>query len=736
VNFHVIKENDLFLLTDQTGNIPNIRDNSFGYGLFTRDTRVLSRLDVHFSPDAFALVESDDSANVEAVYRYVNKEQKDEQGEVTMPREVIALTRRQFVNGERFYEECSAVNYGQLPVKFSCEYEVAADFVDMFVVRGYQQGTKKSPVHAACQNSGVVFTHIAADGLHDHTLVELGVTDPRARGVTIEQAVSAEGVARLSVALEVNPGDTVSWLLMVSATAGTDLENSAQEATVSDDQNVLGQLDQLQLSREKLAGSYTNWLDSAPQVSGHADFQSWYERGLRDLRMLLTDLGFGPYPVAGVPWYAVPFGRDSLIAAWQLLPISSQVAKGTLLTMAAFQGTKVDPSRDEQPGKIMHELRAGELARSGAVPFAPYYGTIDATPLFLNLAADYLRWTGDVQLLRELQPHADRAFEWLETYGDRDHDHLIEYVQEAGKGIANQGWKDSGDSMVHKDGRLAEAPIALCEVQGYAYRAYTDWGYIYDLLQQPDRARQCRVKAQTLKTAFISAFWLEQEGALALALDGAKEQVASIASNMGHVLSSGILDPERAKRVAERLLADDMFSGFGIRTLAATEVAYNPLSYHNGSIWPHDTSIIVAGLKQCGCDELAARVIEGLMAGAKTFALMRLPELFLGYSKAEAAKPVPYPVSCSPQAWAAGTPAVALQAILGLQPDVVEGTILLRPYLPQGMDRLIVEGIRLGNGFLSVHVMRAESGLTTYRVLENSTGLIITETAGSPVAIA
>jgi glycogen debranching enzyme len=466
-------------------------------------------------------------------------------------------------------------------------------------------------------------------------------------------------------------------------------------------------------------------MSSAPNVTGDEKFSQWYQRGLRDIRMLLTDIGHGPFPVAGVPWYAVPFGRDSLITALQLLSVDPKVAKGTLLTMASFQGKAVDASRDEQPGKILHEWRVGELTRTGQMPFGPYYGTIDATPLFLILAAEYCLWTGDFELIQSLDDVVRRAFAWIEQYGDRDGDGFVEYFQEASGGIANQGWKDSGDSIVHKDGTLAEAPIALCEVQGYVYKAYQLWSILYARLGNTADAERCRTKAQELQRRFIECFWMEEEGAVALALDKHKNKVASISSNMGQVLWSGILPEDYAVRLANRLLAPDMFSGYGIRTLSALEKAYNPLSYHNGTVWPHDNSLIISGFQRYGLQSAVAETVTGLLRAASHFPLSRLPELFAGYGTAEVNAPVPYPVSCSPQAWAAATPMLALQAMMGLVPDTLTGVIHLNPVLPNNVNELHIAGIRVGNGALDVSLLRSKYGETSVLIKRNTTGMAI-----------
>lgn len=724
MEFRVIKEDDLFYVSNVSGNIPQPSENQFGYGLYTKDTRVLSRLEWSVHPNVLLNLDADDSGNYQSVYRYTNREYTVD-GTLVIPRECMLIQRRQIVDGRRLYEEGFVHNYSQQPISFDMSYILDADFSDMFEVRGVTREGKSRSIDVERGTDWIRFTHTASDGVKSMTTVRLSVLEsqsedaPSNLDVTqIENGNSSYGVS-LSNRIAVSPGTASRWLLAVESTV--DVENREHASTfMNASENDLEK--SFQTSLTQIGNGYDEWLQLVPRVSGHAEFEQWYNRGINDIRMLLTDIGFGRFPVAGVPWFAVPFGRDSLIAALQLLMANPEVAKGTLATMAAHQGQNVSPTRDEQPGKIMHELRAGELTRVGEVPFGPYYGTIDATSLFLNLAAEYFAWTRDAAFIQTILPNVERAFAWLETYGDRDKDLFVEYYREASKGISNQGWKDSGDSVMHKDGVLAEAPIALCEVQGYTYRAYQRWADLYQQLGEGERSQRLHAKAKALQQRFIDAFWMEDENALALALDGEKKKVASISSNMGQVLWSGILPQPLADRLIHRLFQEDMFNGFGIRTLSAREVAYNPLSYHNGSIWPHDNSISIAGLQLYGDTRSVAKAVGGLLKTARAFPLMRLPELFSGFGVTEVNSPLPYPVSCSPQAWAAATPVMCLQALLGIQPEIAGNAVHLNPVLPDGVDELTVTGIRIGKGELDVVMKRASSTETTIHVQRNTTG--------------
>ncbi|WP_067933227.1 amylo-alpha-1,6-glucosidase [Alicyclobacillus kakegawensis] len=729
MKFTVIKENDLFFVSNSSGDAPHPSLDAFGYGLFTRDTRVLSQWTWNTDPSVFVELASDGSRNFEAIYHYTNREWRLSEN-VVVPRESLHAVRRQFVDGCRFYEQGEIENFSAETITLEVAYEMDADFLDMFEVRagktlaGREQLKRQIAMEDGPQSK--TFRYMAKDGTRCTTIVRFHANH--------HPPSPFFGVPKVGARLCIPPRGKCTWVVSVTPSmAGTvDVETSAcpREPAAP---NVDLSLTEVDTKRRQIVHDYENWLQKAPRVSGCKAFTTWYCRGLRDVRMLLTDIGHGRFPVAGVPWYAVPFGRDSLITALQMLPADVDVARGTLATMAAFQGRTVDPSRDEEPGKIMHELRAGELTRTGKVPFGPYYGTIDATPLFLNLAADYAAWTADQEWLRRLLPAVDSAFTWIEQYGDRDGDGFVEYLSEAAEGISNQGWKDSGDSIQHKEGTLATGPIALCEVQGYVFRAYRRWAEVFTWLHMPEQARHCQERADRLRRSFIQSFWLDDEDAIALALDGNKRPVRTLTSNMGQVLWSEILPRTLADRVIDRMLADDMFSGFGVRTLSANEISYNPLSYHNGSVWPHDNSLIIAGMAKYGRHDAVAHLVEGLLTAAEGFELFRLPELFAGIAADKVSRPVPYPVSCSPQAWAAATPVLILASLLGLHPDVPAGRVYLNPSLPTSIPRLKIESIWIGDGKLSIELQRTSTGQTRFHILENTTGLSVHQTSSREV---
>jgi glycogen debranching enzyme len=398
--------------------------------------------------------------------------------------------------------------------------------------------------------------------------------------------------------------------------------------------------------------------------------------------------------------------------------INPEVARGTLLVLAGLQAQTDEGWRDAEPGKILHELRTGELARTGHIPHTPYYGTVDATPLFLMAAGGYYRWTLDLDTMRQLRPALDAALTWIDEWGDQDGDGFVEYEQRAPAGLINHGWKDSHDCIVHADGSLAQGPIALVEVQGYVYEAKLRIADVYEALGDAPRADQLRRQAGALRAAFNEVFWDPDEGFFALALDGRKQQVRSVTSNPGHCLYCGIVDDDKAALVAERLMAADMFSGWGIRTLSGSSPAYNPMSYHNGSVWPHDNAIAAAGLKRYGFDAATNRIAAGLFdvaSGARDF---RLPELFCGFQRDGSRAIVAYPVACIPQAWAATSPFMLLQAMLGISAQAPQNRLTVdRPRLPDWLDAVEIRGIRVGGSKVGL-AFRQTGSSTAFSLLE------------------
>ncbi|MFY4775799.1 glycogen debranching N-terminal domain-containing protein [Metabacillus sp. RGM 3146] len=692
MDYRVIKENELFLLTDQSGDIPE--NNTYGLGLYTKDTRFLSKWNVKINGENPVLLASNaDENHITSIILTNPHIEKD--GKQILWRESIQLLRKRFIYDDVLYESLSVKNYHPKPVNFELEIEFDADFQDMFIVRGFQTGSVGERTGQHAEKNRMTFGYKGEDQINRYTNITWDKDAVR----------TADNKAAFHFSLNHNEEDQV--ILTVIPQIG----EKRKEMILP-----------FKKALHSLEATCKNWEDKMPIIqTDYKPLEHLVTRGIADLGVLLTDLGYGQFPVAGLPWFGVPFGRDSLIAALQMLPFNPEVAKGTLVTMAHYQGKNVDPWRDEQPGKIMHEIRFGELANTNQIPFTPYYGTIDATPLFLILLVEYVKWTGDLTLFKELEENIENALKWIKRYGDRDGDLFVEYHQESSRGISNQGWKDSDDSNVHRNGEYAKSPIALSEVQGYVYQAKVGLAEIYESLNELNKAEILHQEAQALRQKFDEAFWMDDVSFYAIALDRNKQQVGTITSNPGHLFMSGMLTKERIEEVSDMLLSPKMFSGYGIRTMGEGETGYNPMSYHDGSVWPHDNSLIVLGLSKVGKQDQANKIIQGLIDASLHFEYNRLPELFCGYSMSSG-KPVKYPIACSPQAWAAGTPLIFIQALLGLTPNSLEKEIHLSPVLLDRMTYLEIERLPIGKGTLSLKVTRQKQNTFEVMIVENTTG--------------
>jgi glycogen debranching enzyme len=458
-------------------------------------------------------------------------------------------------------------------------------------------------------------------------------------------------------------------------------------------------------------------------AASQAAFDAWLRRSRSDLSMLTASTVHGPFPYAGVPWFCTPFGRDSLITAYEVLWLAPEVAQGVLRFLAAHQALEDDPDHDAEPGKILHEMRSGEMPNLGEVPFGRYYGSVDATPWFVLVAAAYHERTGDLDLMRELWPALTRAVAWMDGPGDLDGDGFIEYRRRAPQGLVNQGWKDSHDSIMHADGTLAEGPIALCEVQAYAYAARVGLAVVARQLGQPGFAEKLERSAIDLRHAFHKAFWLPDLGTYALALDGAKRPCRVRSSNAGHTLFTGIADPEHATLVAQTLLSADHFSGWGVTTLARSAARYNPMAYHNGSVWPHDNALIGLGLARQGETAGSERILTALFEASRAVEASRLPELMCGFPRQSGEAPTLYPVACSPQAWAAGSVFLLLQGLLGLSIHAEARQIRLRrPRMPNFLNSLTIRHLRVGDGEMDLFLDKSE-GEVVVRVLRRTSSV-------------
>ena len=474
----------------------------------------------------------------------------------------------------------------------------------------------------------------------------------------------------------------------------------------------------------------SNWqkrLKSFPQItSSNSRFSDWIARSVSDLQMMIAGNPERNYPYAGVPWFSTVFGRDGIITALQTLWLNPEMAKGVLEYLAATQADSIDPVAESEPGKILHEMRRSEMAALGEVPFGRYYGSVDSTPLFVMLAGAYFDRTADRPFIEAIWPNLTRALKWIDDFGDVDGDGFVEYARHSNKGLVQQGWKDSNDSVFYADGRIADAPIALCEVQGYVYAAKLAAARLARMLGHAHFACDLEVRAETLRTQFENQFWSNDLGTYALALDGRKRPCNVRSSNAGHCLQSGIVSPDRARHVADLLMSPEFFTGWGIRTIACNESRYNPLSYHNGSIWPHDNSIIANGLAKYGYKKMAGQVLLAMLDLSSEVELRRLPELFCGLKRRAGEGPTLYPVACSPQAWASGTPFFILEGCLGisLHPDL--GRIVFdRPFLPEGIPQLAIRNLRCGKYTADLLLDRRSNSVLVQRENPQDDGLEI-----------
>ena len=685
-----VKEGETFLYSDLEGNLDHGGD--YGLGLYSRDTRYLSHFRMTISGRDPVLLSS---SSERAYMSYVDLTNPDlyEGDEVAVPQQTLNIRRIRAIKN-RLFERVRVKNYNAYPVTLDLEFTFGADFADMFEVRGMIARQRATPEPPKAQGKRIEFASVGVDGARRMTVVELSAPPD---------------------VLELDGDLVLATFHLHLGAYQTKLVGMTVEPSV--DADTPEPLD-FDLAIHELRRSYEEWERDCTQiVTDNELFNQLLDRSLRDLRALYTQTEDGAVLAAGIPWYVTIFGRDSLISSHQLLSLNPRPAREVLELLAAHQGTKVDDWRDEQPGKILHEVRRGELARAGILPHTPYYGSVDATPWFLIVFAQYFRWTGDREFARELLPAAEAALRWIDEYGDLDGDGFVEYLCRSPRGIRNQGWKDSFDSVVHADGRLAEPPIALSEVQGYVYLAKSRMADVFRALGDGRRAEELLAQADELQRRYNEAFWMEDEQYFAGALDADKRHVRTIMSNPGHGFYCGIVDEDKAAPLAKRLLAPDMFSGWGIRTLSKSAVAYNPMSYHNGSVWPHDNALIAAGLKRYGFARSTNRVATALFDAAVHADYLRLPELFCGFTRRTPNRPVSYPVACSPQAWAAGSPFLMLQAMLGLSARAHENMLRVnKPHLPTWLNTVEVRNVAVGDSRISL-LFRREGEITSFSLL-------------------
>jgi len=662
------KGGSLFSLSGRDGDLDT--DVNAGHGLYFHDTRYLSRSALHLEGQKLSVLLSEVQGG-STVCELTNRDLQLRCGD-KLGQNRLAIRRERSLD-VRAVETIRVTNFGRSPVKAALEWDFDTDFKSMFAIRGAQQGQRGRLRPPAWQGARLRFGYDGADG--------------RERSITLnfepEPQQRSPGGAVFHLELDAGQSRELRFTAEVSDSGRGDLE------TVPRAQSSGGRLDAARLETDNPL------------------FDRAFSRSMADLRMLLLQEADRTFFAAGIPWFVALFGRDSILTSLQTLPYDPAIAATTLEVLARHQGSQIDDYRDEQPGKILHELRVGEMANLGEVPQAPYYGTVDATPLFVILMAEYIRWTGDLALWRRLRQKVERALSWIDVYGDSDGDGFVDYATRSTSGARNQGWKDSGNSICNRDGSLAEPPIALVEVQGYVYRAKLDAAWLFRLDGDGERAAAREREARALKRRFADAYWMPDRKCLALAVGKGGRLAETISSNAGQALWSGIVGASHAHALAGTLLAPAMFSGWGVRTLAEGEAGYNPIDYHVGAVWPHDNGLVAAGLKRYGHAGAANRIFSGIFDAATQFQHCRLPEVFAGVARKGYSQPVRYPVACSPQAWASGALPHLLQTALGLRADATARQLVLdRPSLPDWLADVALSGIRVGDALLDLRCRR------------------------------
>ena len=660
-------------------------------GIYHRDTRYLSHLYLTVDGHRPLLLSStirDDNAVL--ICDLTNPEIAGPEGERLIARDLVHIRRTRFLWNSRAFERMAISNYDGEARRLRLAIAFAADFADIFEVRGTERARRGELHPPAVEADAVTLAYTGLDGRLRETRLQF---EPAPTRIGPEEAVFDVELApltRRTLFLEIRcgPGYGIRAPRRAFFAAYRDARRAQRDST----------------SR------------AASVSSSNEVFNETIRRSVSDLYMLVTETERGPYPYAGIPWFSTYFGRDALITALQTLWLDPEIARGVLRHLAATQATEVDAAADAEPGKILHEMRCGEMAELGEVPFGRYYGSVDSTPLFVMLAGAYLDRTGDLATVLELWPNIEAALAWLEVYGDRDGDGFVEYGRQNADGLVNQGWKDSHDSVFHADGALARGPIALVEVQAYAYGAWRAAASIARRLKRRDEeVAAMNRRAAELRTRFDQAFWDEDLGTYALALDGDKRPCRVRTSNAGHALCTGIALPARAGRVVADLMQPSSFSGWGIRTVATTEARYNPMSYHNGSVWPHDNAIIAAGFARYGYRAEAAQIFCALFEASTYIDLKRLPELFCGFPRVRSHGPTFYPVACSPQAWAATASLSLLRSCLGISFDPENDYVVFdQPVLPRFVDDVTLAQLRLGDGRIAVEISRADVGAAVH----------------------
>jgi glycogen debranching enzyme len=673
----VLKHGDTFGVFDLHGdvNATLVSDQ----GLYHAGTRFLSRFELLLGPRRPLLLSSTISDDNTTLAVDLTNPDITRDGHVIVPRGSLHIFRSRLLWQGHSVEKIRVSNHALDPIQLPLVLQFDADFSDLFEVRGVRRERRGTRGGDRCTVDGAVLRYEGLDGIERRTVV------------CWSRPASRADLGSVAFSMTLAPQQVTELELCVDCEV-------AEQTRRADYAETCARAKRRVASREAVECE----VRSSSQI-----FDRWFGRSAADLRMMLTDTGSGTYPYAGIPWFSTPFGRDGIITAMETLWAVPDVSRGVLSFLAETQATELDPERDAEPGKIVHELREGEMATLGEIPFGRYYGTADATPLFVMLADAYFERTADAEFIDRLWPHLLAALEWMSRYGDADGDGFIEYSRRSHTGLVQQGWKDSFDSIFHADGRLADPPIAVSEIQGYAYGAWKGAARLARARGDEEKAREFGERAQRLRSRFDQLFWCDDLGTFALALDGEKRPCCVRASNAGHCLFAGLVAPERAGHVADVLMSERMFSGWGVRTVAAGEARYNPMSYHNGSVWPHDNALIAAGFGRYGFTARAAELMSAMLDLSQSVDAHRLPELICGFHRRGGESPTLYPVACAPQSWAAGSVYMMLDACLGLQIDAAAHYVTFRrAVLPAGIDWIDLTNLRIGDGRLDLRLTR------------------------------
>lgn len=682
-----IKNNGIFLVTDHDGNV--LGNNTSGHGLYMDDTRFLSRLELKMNDNKFVILSSSTESGHSSIIIGTNPHIPDAVNtDFTIPQETIQIKREAIIYGS-YFETVTVENFNFFQVNMNLEFFFGADFLDVFEVRNLEsleKGVQKEPIY---EDGILKFVY------QDNT----GATLTTEIVFIEDKPVKTEnGFAIFDFALEPNSKKEIKYQINLRSTASLPEKISAYD---------------FDEAFEKAIVDDKKWNDfTTTFYSNNQDFNEMVVRGNRDINMLRTRAHYGEYIAAGIPWFTTLFGRDSIITARQALILNPMIAKNVLETLARFQGKEYNDWRDEEPGKIPHEIRFGELARANVVPHIAYYGTVDATPLWVMLLYDYFKWTNDKETLERLWINALNCRKWMDEYAL--YNGYAAYKKRSEKGLDNQSWKDSFNSNVHQDGSLAEPPISPVEVQGYIYAAKMQLAELADCIGEDKFASILRMEAKAFKHNFNKDFWMEDEQFFCMGLDKDGKQMKVVTSNPGHCLETGIIEDQYVTRVAERMFENDMFNGWGIRTLSSNALVYNPMSYHNGSVWPHDNSIIAYGLSKIGRDDLALNVTSSLFEAARRMKYKRLPELFCGFNREFRRQdpPVRYPVACIPQAWAAASVFWLIQSMLSIEPDAQKNELrIFKAQLPDWLTFLKIDNLTVGQASVDMEFKRSGAGL-------------------------